>query len=149
AQLRRRPDGAARPARAQSSAARRQGLARAGRAAAGRPRVKPRAKIDHERTSFIGMAVFLGGWTMLFVALLFVWADVRLSSPTWPPDGEPRAPLLYPAIATVLIAASSWMLARGRVAATVLLGGGFVAVQLAGLAALWRAGVTPSSGRYG
>jgi len=31
----------------------------------------------------------------------------------------------------------------------VLLGGGFVAVQLAGLAALWRAGVTPSSGRYG
>jgi heme/copper-type cytochrome/quinol oxidase subunit 3 len=104
---------------------------------------------DRQRTSFVGMAVFLGGWTMLFVALLFVWADVRISSPVWPPDGEPRAPLLYPAVATLLIAASSWMLARGRVAATVLLGGGFVAVQLAGLAALWRAGVTPSSGRYG
>lgn len=102
-----------------------------------------------ERTSFIGMAVFLGGWTMLFVALLFVWADVRLASPVWPPDGEPRAPLLYPAVATVLIAASSWMLARGRLAATALLGTGFVAVQLAGLSALWRAGVTPSSGRYG
>ena len=71
-----------------------------------------------ERTSFIGMAVFLGGWTMLFVALLFVWADVRLSSPVWPPDGEPRAPLVYPAVATVLIAASSWMLARGRLTAT-------------------------------
>jgi heme/copper-type cytochrome/quinol oxidase subunit 3 len=102
-----------------------------------------------ERTSFIGMAVFLGGWTMLFATLLFVWADVRLSSPVWPPDGEPRAPLLYPAVATVLIAASSWLLARGRVAATIACGLGFVAVQLAGLAALWRSGVTPSSGRYG
>jgi len=101
------------------------------------------------RTSFIGMAVFLGGWTMLFATLLFVWADVRVSSPLWPPDGEPRAPLFYPAVATILIAASSWLLARGRVAATVLAGVGFVAVQLAGLAALWRAGVTPSSGRYG
>ncbi len=103
----------------------------------------------NERTSFVGMAVFLGGWTMLFAALLFVWADLRLSSPVWPPDGEPRAPLVYPAVATLLIAASSWMLARGRLAATVTLGLGFVAVQLAGLSALWRAGVTPSSGRYG
>jgi heme/copper-type cytochrome/quinol oxidase subunit 3/mono/diheme cytochrome c family protein len=102
-----------------------------------------------ERTSFVGMAVFLGGWTMLFVALLFVWADVRLTAHAWPPDGEPRAPLLYPAIATLLIAASSWLLARGRVAATVICGVGFVAVQLLGLAALWRTGVTPSSGRYG
>jgi len=102
-----------------------------------------------ERTSFIGMAVFLGGWTMLFVALLFVWADVRLTAHAWPPDGEARAPILYPAIATVLIAASSWLLARGRVAATVICGLGFVTVQLLGLAALWRTGVTPSSGRYG
>ncbi len=101
------------------------------------------------RTSYIGMTVFLGGWTMLFAALLFVWADVRLSSPVWPPDGEPRAPLVYPALATFLIAASSWLLVRGRVAATVAAGVGFVALQLAGLAALWRLGVTPSSGRYG
>ena len=45
-----------------------------------------------------------------------------LTSPVWPPDGEPRAPLVYPAVATALIAASSWMLARGRIAATVMLG---------------------------
>jgi heme/copper-type cytochrome/quinol oxidase subunit 3 len=102
-----------------------------------------------ERTSFVGMAVFLGGWTMLFCALLFVWADVRLSAGAWPPDGEARAPLVYPAVATVLIAASSWMLARRRVRATVALGLAFVAVQLAGWVALWRSGVTPSSGRYG
>jgi heme/copper-type cytochrome/quinol oxidase subunit 3 len=102
-----------------------------------------------QQTSFIGMAVFLGGWTMLFAALLFVWADMRLSASTWPPDGEARMPLVYPAVATLLIAASSWMLARGRRAATLMLGVAFVAVQLVGWAALWRAGVTPSSGRYG
>lgn len=101
------------------------------------------------QTSFIGMAVFLGGWTMMFAALLFVWADVRLAAGAWPPDGEPRAPLLYPAIATLLMGASSWTLARGRRAATLMLGTAFVAVQLVGWAALWRSGVTPSSGRYG
>ena len=87
---------------------------------------------------------------MLFAALLFVWADVRLAAGAWPPDGEPRAPLVYPAVATVLIAASSWMLARRRLVAHRRCSAlGFVAVQLAGWAALWRAGVTPSSGRYG
>ncbi len=101
------------------------------------------------QTSFVGMAVFLGGWTMLFAALLFVWADVRLSAGAWPPDGEPRAPLVYPLVATLLIGASSWTLARGRRAATLMLGTAFVAVQLVGWAALWRSGVTPSSGRYG
>jgi heme/copper-type cytochrome/quinol oxidase subunit 3 len=102
-----------------------------------------------QATSFVGMAIFLGGWTMTFAALLFVWADVRLTAGAWPPDGEPRAPLYYPAVATVLMAASSWTLARRRTGATVALGLAFLGVQLAGWAALWRSGVTPSSGRYG
>src|SRR5690242_11758835 len=91
-----------------------------------------------QATSFVGMAVFLGGWTMTFAALLFVWADVRLTAAAWPPDGEPRAPLTYPAVATVLMAASSWTLARRRTGATVALGLAFLGVQLAGWAALWR-----------
>ncbi|MDB4969865.1 MAG: hypothetical protein JWN44_5554, partial [Myxococcales bacterium] len=102
-----------------------------------------------DATSFVGMAIFLGGWTMTFAALLFVWADVRLSGGGWPPDGEARAPLVYPAVATLVMAASSWALARGRMRATLVLGVGFLAVQVCGWVALWRAGVTPSSGRYG
>src|SRR3954466_10118772 len=98
-----------------------------------------------DATSFVGMAIFLGGWTMTFAALLFVWADVRLSAGAWPPDGEPRAPLVYPAAATVLMAVSSWALARGRMRATIALGVAFVAVQAGGWVALYRAGVTPSS----
>jgi heme/copper-type cytochrome/quinol oxidase subunit 3/mono/diheme cytochrome c family protein len=100
-------------------------------------------------TASVGMTVFLGAWTMTFAALLFVWADVRWTAGAWPPDGEPRAPLAYPAFATLLMAASSWALARRRVTLTALLGVAFVAVQAAGWAALWRLGVTPSSGRYG
>jgi heme/copper-type cytochrome/quinol oxidase subunit 3 len=102
-----------------------------------------------DATSFVGMAIFLGGWTMTFAALLFVWADLRLAAGAWPPDGEPRAPLVYPAVATLLMAVSSWSLARGRMRATLALGVAFLAVQVSGWVALWRAGVTPSSGRYG
>lgn len=100
-------------------------------------------------TSFVGMTIFLGGWTMTFAALLFVWADVRVTAGAWPPDGEARAPLLYPSLATLLMAASSWALVRRRAAITVALGLAFIAVQGAGWIALWRSGLTPSSGRYG
>lgn len=107
------------------------------------------AATRRETTSFVGMAVFLGAWTMTFAALLFVWADVRVTAGAWPPDGEPRAPLLWPLLATALMLASSWALWRRRTGATVALGLAFVAAQACGWAALWRLGVTPSSGRYG
>jgi heme/copper-type cytochrome/quinol oxidase subunit 3 len=100
-------------------------------------------------TASVGMIVFLGAWTMTFAALLFVWADVRFSAGAWPPDGEPRAPLVWPAIATVLMALSSWTLGRGLGKLTIALGLAFIGVQLVGWAALWHLGVTPSSGRYG
>lgn len=102
-----------------------------------------------DTTSFVGLAIFLGGWSMTFLALVFVWADVRLSAGAWPPDGEPRAPLLFPSLATAIIVGSSWALARGRARLTAWLGGAFIVVQACGWIALWRSGVTPSSGRYG
>jgi mono/diheme cytochrome c family protein len=80
---------------------------------------------------------------------LFVWADVRATAGAWPPDGEPRAPLLFPTLATLVMLGSSWTLARRRRGATLALGLVFVALQIAGWTALWRLGVTPSSGRYG
>jgi heme/copper-type cytochrome/quinol oxidase subunit 3 len=106
---------------------------------------------DGERraTASIGMAVFLGAWTMTFAALLFVWAEVRWTAGAWPPDGEPRAPLVLPALATLAMVGSSWALWRRRVGLALALGLAFVALQLAGWTALWRLGVTPSSGRYG
>ncbi len=102
-----------------------------------------------QTTASVGMIVFLGAWTMTFAALLFVWADVRFSAGAWPPDGEPRAPLVWPALATLLMAASSWTLGRGFGKLTIALGLAFIGVQVAGWSALWRLGVTPSSGRYG
>ncbi|HEX4457649.1 MAG TPA: c-type cytochrome [Polyangia bacterium] len=102
-----------------------------------------------QTTASVGMIVFLGAWTMTFAALLFVWADVRFAAGAWPPDGEPRAPLVWPALATLLMAASSWTLGRGRGKLTIALGLAFIGVQIVGWSALWRLGVTPSSGRYG
>lgn len=107
------------------------------------------AATRRETTSAVGMTVFLGAWTMTFAALVFVWADVRVSAGAWPPDGEPRAPLGWPLVATALMFASSWAVVKRRTGAAIALGVGFVAAQACGWAALWRLGVTPSSGRYG
>ena len=35
-------------------------------------------------TSFVGMAIFLGAWTVTFAALFFAYADMRLAADVWP-----------------------------------------------------------------
>jgi heme/copper-type cytochrome/quinol oxidase subunit 3 len=115
-----------------------------------------------ERTAHVGMAVFLGSWAMLFVALFFAYAFVRGRAPTWPPLDAPPLPRLLPGVNTLVIAASSWAvvravraqeLARGRSAAAALwgaaiLGAIFLALQVVVWAGLWRQGLVPSGGPY-
>jgi heme/copper-type cytochrome/quinol oxidase subunit 3 len=109
------------------------------------------------------MAVFLGSWAMLFIALFFAYAFVRARAPAWPPPGVPSLPRLVPGLNTVVIAASSAAMARavraqehgraGRAAAalglTAGLGAVFLALQALVWTDLWRGGLVPSGGPYG
>src|SRR2546430_14716093 len=53
------------------------------------------------------MIIFLGSWAMMFAALFFAYAVVRLRAPMWPPPDQPALPILVPGLNTVVIAASS------------------------------------------
>jgi cytochrome c oxidase subunit 3 len=102
-------------------------------------------------TSFVGMAVFLGGWAMMFAALFFAYCDVRLSSAAWPPAGEPRAPLALPSLATLALAGASLALARANrarapsLAPPLALGAAFLALQSLVWLRLAAAGLRASS----
>ena len=60
----------------------------------------------------LGMAVFLGSWAMLFVALFFAYAFLRARAPSWPPLDAPSLPRLLPGLNTLVIAASSVAVVR-------------------------------------
>jgi heme/copper-type cytochrome/quinol oxidase subunit 3 len=137
-----------------------------GGAAAGAPvyglaryRRRPRGE---ERTAHVGMAVFLGSWAMLFVALFFAYAFVRARAPAWPPEGAPALPRLIPGLNTLVVAASSAAislavraqeLGRARRTAAALLvaaslGATFLGLQVLVWTGLWRQGLVPSGGSY-
>ena len=67
-----------------------------------------------ERTALMGMAIFVASWAMLFAALFFAYGLTRLRATSWPPLDLPRLPLGLPGVATLLLAASSWVLGRRR-----------------------------------
>jgi len=114
-------------------------------------------------TAYIGMVIFLGGWAMLFAALFFAYAVVRVKTDVWPPAGDVALPKLLPGINTLVMIGSSLTLALGLrairgarpsqfklwLAATVALGVTFCVVQLV----VWRhmllAGLLPSTDIYG
>jgi len=118
---------------------------------------------EAETDAVVGMTILLGAWVMLFAALFLAYGVLRLQANEWPPFGAPRLPRGAPALNTLLLLASSVALRRGlararrgepralgpAVAATALLGAGFLAAQIA----IWRAmlarGLLPSSGTYG
>jgi cytochrome c oxidase subunit III len=117
---------------------------------------------EAELTSWVGMIVFLAGWTMLFAGLFFAYGLVRTHAGAWPPADQPRLPRLLPGLATLLLVASSLAADRGlavsrqvagpraarRLALAAALGTSFLALQLVVWIGLWRAGLTPAGGPY-
>jgi heme/copper-type cytochrome/quinol oxidase subunit 3 len=119
-------------------------------------------RTDEEVTSYIGMIIFLGSWAMMFAALFFAYAVVRLRAPMWPPPDQPALPVLVPGLNTAVIAGSSAAVALAVRAhalgrhrrASIGLGLGaasgalFLALQAVVWTGLWRSGMVPSGGPY-
>jgi len=108
--------------------------------------------------SALAMAIFLGSWSIGFVALFIGVVWVRARAVAWPPAGAPELPLAFPTAASVVVLLSSttaqallwglregrprgWRGVRGALTATHLLGLLFLALQLTQWTALWRAGL--------
>ncbi|HWE25349.1 MAG TPA: hypothetical protein VG496_15535, partial [Myxococcales bacterium] len=112
---------------------------------------------EEEITSSIGMVVFLASWAMMFAALFFAYGVVRFRAPIWPPPDQPRLPILLPGVNTLIIAASSGLVAvavrataLGRLRCAfdclgiaAILGGIFLMLQVDVSASLWNAGLVP------
>ena len=110
-----------------------------------------------------GMIIFLGSWAMMFAALFFSYAVLRISAPIWPAPGFTRLPLALPALHTALLLASSRTLAiglarlkrrqlkktRDALLRTIALGAVFVALQCKVWRDLWTNGLHLDSGAYG
>jgi heme/copper-type cytochrome/quinol oxidase subunit 3 len=106
--------------------------------------------------------LFLGSWTMMFAALFFAYAYVRVHAESWPPADAPGLPLLLPGVNTLVIGVSSVALQRalsaaraGRtaqifppVAAAIVLGLLFLALQCLLWSRLWAAGLRIDGGPY-
>lgn len=114
-----------------------------------------------ERTALLGMTLFLGSWAMLFAALFFGYAMVRLRAPQWPPTDLPHLPWRTPLLATAALMGSGLLVRRARAPgrSTKGMGGALVAAAVGGATFLvaqawvWRGvygrGLKPESGAYG
>jgi heme/copper-type cytochrome/quinol oxidase subunit 3 len=124
----------------------------------------PAKDMPEERSlEYAGMVIFLGSWVMMFGALFFSYAVLRISAPIWPPPGFAHLPLLLPGINTLLLVASSRTLAlavrdsrcgdlercRTRLLWTLVLGLAFVTLQCKVWSDVWRGGLHLDSGAYG
>lgn len=111
----------------------------------------------------LGLFLFLAAETMLFGGLIGAFLVFRFGSPSWPPSGMPKLPVLVTAINTVVLFGSCWPAARGLRAIrrgdraglrqgltmTCLLGAVFLLVQGSEWVRLVEYGLRLSSGPYG
>jgi cytochrome c oxidase subunit 3 len=63
-----------------------------------------------EDTAWLGMAIFLGSWAMMFASLFFAYGVLRLRQPIWPPQGTPELPEVLPAVNTLVLGLTSLVL---------------------------------------
>lgn len=123
-----------------------------------------REEVREERSlEYAGMLIFLGSWAMMFGALFFSYAVLRVSAPIWPAPGFAPLPLALPGISTLLLLASSRTLhvalvrlrrgqlnrCRSGLLQTIALAVAFVALQCKVWTDLWKSGLHLSSGAYG
>jgi cytochrome c oxidase subunit 3 len=114
---------------------------------------------ERQLTSHVGLVVFLASWTIMFGALFFAYALLRLRAPAWPPAGLPALPLALPAVNTLLLLVSSATLHLGWrgvrsdrparllpwLLVTVALGSIFMVLQAVVWVGLWNSGVRPDT----
>jgi len=101
-----------------------------------------------ERTALMGMAIFVASWAMLFAALFFAYGLSRLRAVSWPPADLPPLPLALPALATLALGASSFLLHRGRVRTSAALGVLFLLLQAVVWREMYQVGLRPQAGAY-
>ena len=123
--------------------------------------LRPHAKEDF--TSYLGMVITLGSWGIMFGGLFFAYVGVRLSSPTWPPPGEPKLPVALPLLNTGVLLLSSVAaykalasIRRARrdemkafLAITIFLGALFLGLQYVLWSTVHSSGLHLDSGTYG
>jgi cytochrome c oxidase subunit III len=127
------------------------------------PEVLTEEIADERSLAYAGMVIFLGSWAMMFGALFFSYAVLRISAPIWPAPGFARLPLGLPGINTLLLLLSSRTLSvalarlkRGQLERcrkgllwTIAFGVVFVGLQCRVWADLWKGGLHLDSGAYG
>jgi cytochrome c oxidase subunit 3 len=66
-----------------------------------------------EFTAYVGMLVFLAGWSLLFVGVLMAYTLLRLRLQAWPPPNQPELPARAAALLTGTLLASTGFVHRG------------------------------------
>ncbi len=65
---------------------------------------------EHPDLRLFGLLVFLGAESMIFLGLFVAYLTFRAVYPSWPPEGTPERELALPAINTVILITSSFII---------------------------------------
>ena len=120
----------------------------------------PREPRRYQVNTTLGMALFIGSWSMAFATLFLSFLVLRHREPVWPPAGVPLPSTALAGLGMLVLLASSGVVsravARGREdrpfaalwGAGLALGALFAALQSWLWMDVWAAGVRPDGGNY-